>query len=164
MPEADYLFSSQARMLGFDYSQNKIGIAVGQRLTNTASGLTTLICHHKKIDWAAIDEQVNQWKPDACVVGLPLNMNGTEQDTTQLAKKFGQQLKARYHLPVYFMDERLTSREASQMLGYAGHTSPRRQSRSGKKIKKQQQQGHDIDQLAAQLILQDWLNQPSSTD
>jgi len=159
MPEADSLSSEQARLLGFDYSQNKIGIAVGQRLTNTASALTTLICHHKKIDWEAIDDLFRQWKPDGCVVGLPLNMDGTEQDTTQRAKNFGKQLKARYNLPVFYVDERLTSREASQMLGYGGHTSPLRQSRIGKKINQKQQQGHNIDQFAAQLILQDWLNQ-----
>lgn len=164
IPETQDSLSRQARLLGFDYSQNKIGIAVGQSLTNTASALTTLICVHKKINWVAIDELIQQWKPDACVVGLPLNMDGTEQHTTQLAKDFGQQLKGRYHLPVYFMDERLTSREASQMLGYGGYTSPRRQSRKGKKINKKQQLGHGIDQLAAQLILQDWLNQRQSTN
>ena len=164
MPETAALLSKQARLLGFDYSQNKIGIAVGQRLTNTASGLTTLLCQHKKIDWAAMDELFSEWNPDACIVGLPLNMDGTEQDTTQLAKNFGKQLKSRYNLPVYFTDERLTSREASQMLGYGGHTSPRRQPRKGKKVKPQQQHGHDIDQLAAQLILQDWLNQQLAND
>jgi len=56
------------------------------------------------------------------------------------------------------MDERLTSREASHLLGYDGHTSPRRHSKAGKKVKKHQQQGDDIDQVAAQLILESWLH------
>ncbi len=159
MHEDEPALSTQARLLGFDYSQKKIGVAVGQQLTNTASALTTLICAHKKIDWSAIDELFRQWKPAACVVGLPLNMDGTEQDISLLARNFGQQLKTRYQLPVYFMDERLTSREASHLLGYEGHTSPRRQPGSGKKLSRSQRQGHNIDQLAAQLILQDWLNQ-----
>lgn len=154
---ADYPLSST--FLAFDYSQNKIGIAVGQRLTGTANGLTTLTSHHKKIAWQAIEEQIKQWQPVAFIVGLPLTMDGEEQETTQAVKIFGKQLKKRYDRPVHYMDERLTSREASHLLGYDGITSPRRYNKSGKKVKKNKRQGHDIDQLAAQLILQSWLNE-----
>lgn len=158
MPDMiDYPLSST--FLGFDYSQNKIGIAVGQRLTGTASGLTTLISHNKKIDWAGIEQLLQQWHPVAFIIGLPLTMEGAEQETTEAVKIFGKQLNERYNCPVHYMDERLTSREASQLLGYDGLTSPRRQSRPGKKVKKKKQQGHDIDQLAARLILQSWLNE-----
>ena len=153
----DYPLTST--FLGFDYSQNKIGIAVGQRLTGTASSLTTLISRNKKIDWPGIDSLLEQWRPVAFIVGLPLTMDGEEQETTEAAKAFGLQLNKRYNLPIHYMDERLTSREASHMLGYDGLTSPRRQSKPGKKVKKKKQQGHDIDQLAAQLILQSWLNE-----
>ena len=145
--------------LGFDFSQNKIGIAVGQRLTGTANSLTTLISHNKKVDWQSIDQLLEQWRPVALIVGLPLTMEGEEQETTETAKIFGKQLKERYNLPIHFMDERLSSREASHLLGYDGHTSPRRHSKAGKKVKKHKQQGHDIDQVAAQLILQSWLNE-----
>ncbi len=144
--------------LGFDYSQNKIGIAVGQRLTGTATALTTLVSHQKKINWSQIEQLLTQWKHIALVVGLPLTMDGEEQETTIGAKSFGDQLKKRYNLPIHYMDERLTSREASYILGYDGLTSPRRQSKKGKKVKKGKQSGHDIDQLAAKLILQSWLN------
>ncbi len=153
----DYPLTST--FLGFDYSQNKIGIAVGQRLTGTASSLTTVISHNKKIDWPGIELLLTQWQPVAFIIGLPLTMDGEEQETTEAVKVFGNQLKERYNLPIHFMDERLTSREASHLLGYEGHTSPRRQSKPGKKVKKKKQQGHDIDQLAAQLILQSWLNE-----
>jgi len=154
---ADYSLSST--FLGFDYSQNKIGIAVGQRLTGTARGLTTLKSHNKKINWMGIEELIAQWHPVALIIGLPLTMDGAEQETTDAVKIFSGQLSKRYNLPIHFMDERLTSREASHLLGYDGSTSPRRYSKPGKKIKKRQQQGHDIDQLAAQLILQSWLNE-----
>jgi putative Holliday junction resolvase len=148
-----------ATFLGFDYSQNKIGIAVGQRLTGTASSLTTLISHNKKIDWSGIEQLIEQWRPIAFIIGLPLTMDGEEQETTEAVKIFGNQLNERYNLPIHFMDERLTSREASHLLGYEGLTSPRRHSKPGKKVKKKKQYGHDIDQLAAQLILQSWLNE-----
>lgn len=159
MPEHDsHHYPPSSTFLAFDYSQNKIGIAVGQRLTGTASSLTTLICHHKKINWDAIDELLAQWHPAALIIGLPLTMDGEEQETTQSVKVFGNLLNERYNLPIHYMDERLTSREASQLLGYDGITSPRRKSKPGKKVKKHKQQGHDIDQVAAQLILQSWLN------
>lgn len=154
---SDYPLTST--FLGFDYSQNKIGIAVGQRLTVTASSLTTLINHNKKIDWSEIELLLEQWRPVAFIIGLPLTMEGEEQETTETVKIFGKKLNERYNLPVHYMDERLTSREASHLLGYDGLTSPRRHSKPGRKVKKKKQQGHDIDQLAAQLILQSWLNE-----
>ncbi len=130
----DYPITST--FLGFDYSQNKIGIAVGQRLTGTANALNTLISRNKKIDWPGIESLLEQWHPVAFIVGLPLTMDGEEQETTEAVKLFGQQLNKRYHLPTHYMDERLTSREASHLLGYEGHTSPRRHSKPGKKVKK----------------------------
>ena len=153
----DYPLTST--FLGFDYSQNKIGIAVGQRLTGTANSLTTLISRNKKIDWPGIERLLKEWRPVAFIIGLPLTMDGEEQETTEAVKIFGNQLNERYNIPIHFMDERLTSREASHLLGYEGHTSPRRHSKPGRKVKKKKQQGHDIDQLAAQLILQSWLNE-----
>ncbi len=159
MPKTFDNYPISSTFLGFDYSQNKIGIAVGQRLTSTASSLTTLVSHNKKINWDAIEQLVKQWNPIAFIVGLPLTMDGDEQETTETAKIFGKQLHKRYNLPIHFMDERLTSREASHLLGYDGLTSPRRHSKPGKKVKKKKQYGHDIDQLAAQLILQSWLNE-----
>ena len=144
--------------LGFDYSRRKIGIATGQSLTNTATALNTLTSNAGVPDWPGIALIIEQWKPVALVVGLPLNMDGSEQESTQLAKEFGLQLEEKCHLPVYYMDERLSSREASHILGYDGHTSPRRTSRPGKKVKKKNRDGQDIDCIAAQLILQSWLN------
>jgi len=144
--------------LGFDYSRRKIGIATGQSLTNTANALDTIKSIAGEPNWSAIGLVVEQWKPVALVVGMPLNMDGSEQDSSEYAKIFGQQLEEKFKLPVYFMDERLSSREASHILGYDGHTSPRRTNKPGKKVKKKQRDGKDIDSMAAQLILQSWLN------
>lgn len=155
-------YPSHCTFLGFDYSQNKIGVAVGQQLTGSANPLKTILAINKKENWSVIDDIIKQWRPCALVIGLPLTLDGESQEMTELSKNFGNQLQERYNLPIHFMDERLTSREASHMLGYDGHTSPRRQNRLGKKVKKHQQQGHDIDKVAAQLILQSWLNEHGS--
>lgn len=150
---------SRGIILGLDYSSRKIGVATGQKLTHTASALTTIINQHKgQPQWQALDEIIKQWQPQQLVVGLPLTREGAEQDTTRAARAFGVQLQNRYDIPVAFMDERYSSREASYLLGYDGHTSPRRESRPGKKVKKRQSRGLDIDSMAAQLILQSWLN------
>lgn len=149
-------------ILGLDYSRRKIGIATGQTITATASPLTTLFNEAGQVNWIKLDEIIKQWKPACLVVGLPLNMDGSEQATTVAARKFGQQLQKHYCLPVNFMDERLSSREASFILGYDGITSPKRTFRynnsPGKKVKKNKRNGSDIDSVAAQLILQSWLN------
>ena len=147
--------------LGFDFSYRKIGVASGQSLTKSATALTTIKGVDGQADWTKIQQIIEEWKPTALIVGLPLDMDGKEQKTTQAAREFGQALSNRFHLPIHFMDERLSSREASHLLGYDGHTSPRRISQKGKKVKKQHRDGENIDSKAAELILQSWLNEQS---
>ena len=127
-------------LLGFDYGRLRTGIAVGQTLTATASALVTLTARNNKPDWDGIDKLIKEWQPDGLVIGVPVHMDGTEQEMTRAARKFGRQLKARYNLPVYEADERLSSAEAEQNLG------------SG-------QDKAAIDREAARLILQAWLNE-----
>jgi putative Holliday junction resolvase len=127
-------------LLGFDYGRLRTGVAVGQTLTGTASALITLQARNNKPDWDGIDKLVEEWQPDGLVVGVPVHMDGTEQEMTAAARKFGRQLKARYNLPVYEADERLSSAEAEQNLG------------SG-------QDKAAIDREAARLILQAWLDE-----
>lgn len=141
MPEARTL-------LGFDYGKQRIGIAVGQTLTNTVTPLTTLTAVKQKPDWATISKLIQEWQPDILVVGLPLHMDGTEQELTQAARRFGNQLKGRYNLSVEWMDERLSSIEAEGYLRQQGGKT-----RSDK---------HDIDKIAAGLILQSWLTQQNT--
>ncbi len=130
-------------LLGFDYGTVRIGVAVGQTVTGTAKPLTTLPCHNGQPDWIAIGKLIDEWQPQRLVVGLPLHMDASEQDMTERARRFGNQLKGRYNLPVEMADERLTSREAEAEL----------EARGGKFDKA------GIDALAAALILQSWLDQ-----
>ena len=127
-------------LLGFDYGRLRTGVAVGQTLTGSASALITLKSRNNKPDWDGIDKLIKEWQPDALVIGVPVHMDGTEQEMASAARKFGRQLKARYNLPVYEADERLSSAEAEQNLG------------SG-------QDKAAIDREAARLILQAWLNE-----
>jgi putative Holliday junction resolvase len=128
-------------LLGFDYGRRRIGVAVGQRLTRSATPLTTVRARDGKPDWSAITRLIEEWKPDALVVGIPYHMDGTEQDMTHAAKKFCRQLEGRYRLPVHQAEERLSSWVVESRL------SAREQANT------------DIDAMSAQVILQDWLQQ-----
>ena len=142
-------------LLAFDFGTKRIGVAVGQELTRTATPLITLNISTNTIDWNAIDQLVTDWRPDAFVVGLPLNADGTEHEVTRAAKQFGNQLQARYNLSTYWVDERLTSAEAESMIAA---------SRSGRKSKplNRNKTKAEVDKTAAKLILESWFNQPSS--
>jgi putative pre-16S rRNA nuclease len=128
-------------LLAFDYGEKHIGVAVGQTLTGTANPLETVRVTSASPDWKAISRIVKTWQPGALVVGLPLNMDGSEQGVTRLARRFGNQLVGRYRLPVHLVDERLTTREARDRLVSTGRA------------------GGDDHPVAAQVILESWLNE-----
>ncbi len=128
-------------LLGFDYGRRRIGVAVGQRLTRSATPLTTVRARDGKPDWPSVTHLIEEWKPGALVVGIPYHMDGTEQDMTHAAKKFCRQLEGRYRLPVHQAEERLSSWVVENRL------SAREQANT------------DIDAMSAQVILQDWLQQ-----
>ncbi len=127
-------------LLGFDYGSHKIGVAVGQTLTQSANPLTTLGNSRGKPDWPAIERILSEWQPDALVVGHPFEMTDREANNAEPAKRFARQLGGRYHLPVHLMDERLTTREAWLDLGSEANRDPTR-----------------VDAYAAKLILETWL-------
>lgn len=99
-------------VIAFDFGTNSIGCAVGQSITGTAQGLTTFKAQDGIPNWEEIGKLLQDWKPDMLVVGLPLNMDGTEQPLTQRARKFANRLNGRFNLPVELQDERLTTVEA----------------------------------------------------
>jgi putative Holliday junction resolvase len=134
--------------LGFDFGLSRIGVAVGQGLTATAQALTTLHNIQQKPDWTAIEKLINEWQPDALIIGVPYHLDGTEQDMTDAARKFGRQLHGRFQLPVFEMDERLSSREAEAEISRQRAAGQRKKSRKG-----------DVDKMAAQIILQSWIQQ-----
>jgi putative holliday junction resolvase len=128
-------------LLGFDFGSHKIGIAVGQTVTATASPLTTLSYIKQKPDWNGIEKLISEWKPDTIIVGLPFQMDDKEAELAVRARKFARQLEGRFKIPVEMIDERLTSKEASNRLG-----------------KKAAKDATLVDSMAAKLILETWLN------
>jgi len=137
--------SSPRTLLGFDFGLKNIGVAVGQELTMTASPLTVIKARDGIPNWDELQQLFDQWNPDLLIVGLPLNMDGTEQKMTARSRKFGNRLNGRFQIPVEWQDERLSTYEALEHLGI--HS------------KLQANKRDDVDRISAQLILQSWLNQ-----
>jgi putative Holliday junction resolvase len=134
-------------LIGFDFGMKRIGVAVGQTITKTARPLDTIQAKDGVPNIKAIEKLIQKWLPDALVVGIPLNMDGTDQPITQKAKQFANWLHEYFRLPVYEMDERLTTKDARERLFEEG----------GFKAL----QGGQVDRVAAQLILQNWFNEAS---
>jgi putative Holliday junction resolvase len=133
-------------ILAFDFGTKRIGVAVGQEITATARALVTLQNSQGKPDWEYISRLVAEWQPALLVVGMPTSMDGQPHPLEQTVKDFGDQLKQRYNLPVEWIDEKLSSIEAEEILAQSDMTRQRRQDKA------------EIDKLAAQIILQTWLN------
>ena len=128
-------------ILGFDFGLKQIGVAVAQRITHSATALEILSAKEGKPDWARVQHLVEEWKPECLVVGLPLNMDGSESEMAVRAKKFANRLHGRLGIRVELQDERLTSFEVKQTLA-----------ENNAKIRRDK-----IDALAAARILEDWL-------
>ncbi|MCL5255837.1 MAG: Holliday junction resolvase RuvX [Gammaproteobacteria bacterium] len=96
-------------ILGFDYGTKSIGVAVGTTFTGTASPLVALKATDGNPNWEQVEKLLNEWQPALCVVGLPLNMDGTEQPLTAQAKKFANRLHGRFGVQIHLQDERLTT-------------------------------------------------------
>jgi putative Holliday junction resolvase len=137
--------------LAFDYGARRIGVAVGDDLTRSARPLAT-IANAQAPDWNAIEREIKAWKPSACIVGLPLDLDGNEQAITQQARAFAKALGERHALPVHLADERLSSRAATDEL---------RNARASGRMTRRVRSG-DRDQQAARLILEQWLAGPHS--
>lgn len=103
-------------VLGFDYGTKSIGIAIGQEITATARPLLSIKAVDGIPKWEEIGALITEWKPDLIVVGLPLNMDGTEQEMTQRARKFANRLSGRFGVKVETQDERLTTADAKARL------------------------------------------------
>lgn len=131
-------------LLAFDFGKKRIGVAVGQTVTKSARPLITIAAKDGKANWQDITPLINKWRPDALIVGIPLNMDGTEQPISSDARAFANALKEQYNLPVFEMDERLTTKDARERLFAEG----------GFKAL----QSGQVDQVAAQLILQNWFD------
>ena len=107
-------------VLGFDFGTKKTGVATGQSITATAAPLAPLAMRDGIPDWLVIERLLKEWQPQALLVGLPLNMDDTESELSHLARKFARRLHGRFNLPVFMVDERLTSRAARELLAEIG--------------------------------------------
>lgn len=100
-----------SRFLAFDYGQQRTGVASGNRLTRQATPRGSIHARGPA-RWAPIAQQVSDWQPDALVVGIPLHPDGAAHQNTHAAQRFARQLRARFDLPVFEVDERYTTTEA----------------------------------------------------
>jgi putative Holliday junction resolvase len=132
-------------ILSFDFGLRRIGVAVGQTATDTASSLET-VSHRREPDWVAIDRLVKEWKPSTLLVGLPLGPEGEETEMSKAARRFGAALQKRFSLELAFANERLSSRAARErFVELRASGSVRRKGVS------------QLDAMAAQIILENWL-------
>ena len=103
-------------VLAFDFGLNSIGVAVGNEFTMSATPLTAIKARDGIPNSDMIDAVFKEWQPAYIVVGYPLNMDGTKEDLTFRARKFGNRLADKFKIKVYFKDERLTTVDAKERI------------------------------------------------
>ena len=123
-------------VMSFDFGMKRIGVAVGQKVTQTASGLGVVQAFDGIPKWDYLDKIVLDWQPERFIVGLPINMDGSNSEMSKKAQKFSRRISSRYNTRSEMFDERLTSFEARK---HDGKTH--------------------IDAIAAKIILESWLRE-----
>ena len=131
-------------LLCFDFGLSSIGVPVGNTLTKEARPLTVLSANNGKPNWDAVIALIEEWKPNALVVGNPIDESGQATELSEKASRFARQLNGRLQLEVTLHDERFSSKEAKSRARELGH--------------KGDYATHPIDDLAASIILQSWLS------
>lgn len=135
---------------GFDVGSKLIGVAVGHALTGSARALAVVAVRDGAPDWIALDALQREWQPTALVVGLPLTLDGGEQPASARARRFADLVQTRYALPTALVDERHSSQEAARRFAAARAAGQKRR-----------RDGAAIDAVAAAVILERWLAQPT---
>ena len=135
--------NSPQTLLGFDFGTKRIGVAVGQTLTGTANPLKTLKAENGEPNWSEIAEIVREWGANGCVVGVPYDMSEDTAWMTAAAQTFAAKLGKQTQLPIYLIDERLTTKSARQLL---------HENRSG-----QRKAYENVDDYCAALILEAYM-------
>ncbi len=127
------------QILAFDFGTHHIGVAVGQTITKTSSPLVVLnVAREGKEIWNTISRLINEWKPDQLLVGKPLNMDGTPSEMMKKVDPFFKKLQKISNIPCELVDERLTSFEAKQLMQVDS-------------------KDERIDDLAAKIFLDNWI-------
>ena len=136
-------------VLGFDVGARRIGVAVGSAFGHHARAVAVVDVHGGHVDWPAVDRLQKEWRPDGCVVGDPMTLDGGDQPIRQRAQAFARELARRHAVPVVMVDERSSSREAAQRFA-AGRAEGRRRRRDAAAL----------DAVAAAVIIERWLEAP----
>ena len=132
-------------VVAIDFGLKYLGIAASSRLTPRPFGVTTLLAQSGQLkDWSKLEEILIEYKPHTILVGLPLNMDGSESEMSERAKAFGESLSSRTSIPVEFVDERLSSWEVKK--------------KSQESSKHKQKKTSKIHEQSACLIAQTWLS------
>lgn len=137
---------SSTTVLGFDFGLKRVGVAVGDTILKLAHPLTTIAEEGNDKRFAAIAALIHEWRPVLVVVGLPLHLDGAEHEMSVQCRRFARRLEGRFALKAVLMDERLSSAAAGEDLAEIGIRGRR--------------QKVALDQVAAQRILQSFLDHP----
>jgi putative Holliday junction resolvase len=132
------------RILGLDVGSKTIGLAVSDPLGITAQGLQTIRRQNNRLDFGQLEGLIREYEVAEIVVGYPLRMSGVEGTQAEKMQVFAEELRRRFKLPVHLWDERLTSAQANRLLRDSEISIRRR--------------GEVVDQMAAVLILQNWMD------
>ncbi|MEN9658939.1 MAG: hypothetical protein RL571_2404 [Pseudomonadota bacterium] len=135
-------------LLAFDFGEVRIGVAVGSSELGIAHPVETITAEGNDRRFARVEQLIHEWQPACLIVGLPSHLDGTPHEMTRLSKKFANRLHGRFSLPVFLVDERLSSAAASSALNETGVRGRR--------------QKPALDQVAAMQILQTYLDSPAT--
>jgi putative Holliday junction resolvase len=149
MPESD----RPKLVLAFDFGLRRIGVACGDTLSRNASALETVPAGPTGPRWELIAAMLREWQPDMAVVGLPYNVDGSENDMTGAARSFAAELARRFGIEVVMVDERYSSLEAAARLQTARESGLRR-----RRVAKS-----DVDAAAACVILERWFTEKTGS-
>src|SRR5690606_15213701 len=138
-------------VLGFDVGARRIGVAVGSAFGHGARALAVVDVHGDHVDWPALDRLQKEWRPDGCVVGDPMTLDGGDQPIRARARAFATELARRYGLPVVMVDERSSSIEAAQRFAVDRAEGRRRR-----------RDAAALDAVAAAIIVERWLAAPDT--
>ena len=132
----------QGTLIGFDFGERRIGVAVLESALGLARALTVITAQDNEARFRAIDRIDAEWQPAAYVVGQPRHADGAVHEVARLAAKFGRRLAARYRKPVMLVDETLSSAEAESRIRETGRDD-------------------GVDAVAAEIILQSYFDHPA---
>lgn len=139
-------------IIAFDFGLRRIGVAVGQQVTDSANPLDVVANGSDGPDWEHIETIIKDWRPARLIVGMPTHVDGSPSETTTLVGRFVKEM-ARFDLPIFTVDERYTSLEAKFLLKDERSLGLRG------RIRKDM-----VDSAAATLIAERWLKNPLQSE